>query len=988
MLKMAKFFKNKAEVDNFVQLTLIRLRTDLEKDTRGYQFAKHYYDVNEYDLAEVYLKKFILRSPESANAYDLMGDICFSKQNYSDALNNYENLFNFLAVNSMLELNQIPLDRARKFIDIINRTSPDDNLIKELRIKIDENNTLADPDRLKTYLKEKLNDEPLNIQLRQQLINVYLRSKNDEDAFLLLMETIDNDKYDHNLEWNKFCLKIIQDVQIVDRTQHVFCSYLCYVRYIETLFEIRNETDLVENLKLFDRFVKINRMEIFSAYLKSDLYFFIGMYLLFVLSNIEHMNDEDKIAQYQSNLMESSTIYFLLAQKYSNNFNEESENNEEAFTLCSTTYMLKHNVQRSFVIGYWLRTLEQSIIHNAKKRKANDLHAVVKRFLNIDNIQESFILSVNDDDYYDGLSKEQLSTYDGDDSNELQNSRDIVLHDVLTLHSLHKMIWFTSCSMDAISLIHKYLPKTIPLSTNDPSVVEYLTQMDLITFLYFCYLQYKTKFSKITGLYPHKFYTNFCSKAHTEWWVNSFRVSTNEEKENYDGTDNQQRTKFYKGLLFLRLQGDNPFFDDIHQSSAVFNDVSHVFHEECIRLRRKNDHTKAAAYDNYSTYYQKLTTCNSNTGKTTMSKTPTSNDGVTSSTSFHTPTTPLTGASSSSGGDGNNTLLEFPKFSQHQSNVLAQNRHVSTTNNDIPSSTTPRRETATTTTSEFPHDLLSSLRRPQHHVSEQPSLSPLTNTTQQARTKTTVNNFNERVNEQLLNCLNIQTNVIQNLTQYSQHISLQLFEIKNIVEMLCNRILIQQQQQQQQQQHVPQQPNYSYYASQFGFTPPQLLQHQQYIRQPFVSAMPPMQQPPLPSMTAFQNFSSQPPSMTAFQNFSSQPPSMGIHQIPSTTSNQPSFTTPSYHQTSTFPSIPTSQPSVLKPHGLFVQDLPTMPVISQKTEANVSEGPKSIAEQVKKIDIAPPADENDDTGGDPDESYEPSVTFQPIVKLAAVDVQT
>ncbi|CAF1583824.1 unnamed protein product, partial [Didymodactylos carnosus] len=42
----------------------------------------------------------------------------------------------------------------------------------------------------------------------------------------------------------------------------------------------------------------------------------------------------------------------------------------------------------------------------------------------------------------------------------------------------------------------------------------------------------------------------------------------------------------------------------------------------------------------------------------------------------------------------------------------------------------------------------------------------------------------------------------------------------------------------------------------------------------------------------------------------------------------------------------------------------------------------------KKSDNAPPADENDDTGGDPDESYEPSVTFQPIVKLAAVDVQT
>ncbi len=38
--------------------------------------------------------------------------------------------------------------------------------------------------------------------------------------------------------------------------------------------------------------------------------------------------------------------------------------------------------------------------------------------------------------------------------------------------------------------------------------------------------------------------------------------------------------------------------------------------------------------------------------------------------------------------------------------------------------------------------------------------------------------FNERLNEQLINCLNVQTNVIQNLAQYSQHISLQLFEIK------------------------------------------------------------------------------------------------------------------------------------------------------------------------------------------------------------------
>jgi hypothetical protein len=38
--------------------------------------------------------------------------------------------------------------------------------------------------------------------------------------------------------------------------------------------------------------------------------------------------------------------------------------------------------------------------------------------------------------------------------------------------------------------------------------------------------------------------------------------------------------------------------------------------------------------------------------------------------------------------------------------------------------------------------------------------------------------LDEYFNEHLINCLNVQTNVIQNLAQYSQHISLQLIEIK------------------------------------------------------------------------------------------------------------------------------------------------------------------------------------------------------------------
>ncbi|CAF3310834.1 unnamed protein product [Rotaria socialis] len=58
--------------------------------------------------------------------------------------------------------------------------------------------------------------------------------------------------------------------------------------------------------------------------------------------------------------------------------------------------------------------------------------------------------------------------------------------------------------------------------------------------------------------------------------------------------------------------------------------------------------------------------------------------------------------------------------------------------------------------------------------------------------------FDEYLNEQLINSLNLQTNVIQNLAQYSRHISFQLVDIKNDVEILANRVIALQQQQQSQ----------------------------------------------------------------------------------------------------------------------------------------------------------------------------------------------
>ncbi|CAF2978446.1 unnamed protein product, partial [Rotaria sp. Silwood2] len=160
--------------------------------------------------------------------------------------------------------------------------------------------------------------------------------------------------------------------------------------------------------------------------------------------------------------------------------------------------------------------------------------------------------------------------------------------------------------------------------------------------------------------------------------------------------------------------------------------------------------------------------------------------------------------------------------------------------------------------------------------------------------------FNERLNEQLVNCLNVQTNVIQNLSQYSQHISSQLFEIKNIVEILSNRVLaLQQQQQLNQQSHfVPSHYAPSYYPN---YMPQQPIP----VSHPPPSSHPHVP-PPIPFSVQQQPATVRMPITTTATTSSNLPffPSTVANPSVSLSQNVPSF------QFSASAPIPTAQPAI------------------------------------------------------------------------------
>ncbi|CAF1619209.1 unnamed protein product [Adineta ricciae] len=285
--------------------------------------------------------------------------------------------------------------------------------------------------------------------------------------------------------------------------------------------------------------------------------------------------------------------------------------------------------------------------------------------------------------------------------------------------------------------------------------------------------------------------------------------------------------------------------------------------------------------------------------------------------------------------------------------------------------------------------------------------------TKPSQSTPTPTTFNERLNEQLINCLNVQTNVIQNLAQYSQHISLQLFEIKNVVEMLSNRVLALQQQPHFAPNHyaAPYYPNYMSH-------PPPTSHHA-----PAPTQMPP-NIPPQPTMPVRM------PNVSAAVASSHSPffnPTNTANPPPTIPSATPSFrfgvtgTVPASSTQSTITnSLPTTNTTPTKsifsvPQQFTAPDLNTkqssaLPVTTAANTAVTNTKPTNNAPfsfggtsslgsifgtanfpSTTPVNSAAKQETNaddDGEGGGEDDSYEPDISFKPIITLSAVEVKT
>ncbi|CAF4381937.1 unnamed protein product, partial [Rotaria magnacalcarata] len=299
----------------------------------------------------------------------------------------------------------------------------------------------------------------------------------------------------------------------------------------------------------------------------------------------------------------------------------------------------------------------------------------------------------------------------------------------------------------------------------------------------------------------------------------------------------------------------------------------------------------------------------------------------------------------------------------------------------------------------------------------------------------TATTFNERLNEQLINCLNVQTNVIQNLSQYSQHISLQLFEIKNIVEILSNRVLALQQQQQQanlQPHFAPSSYAASYYPSYMpqqpmpvSHPPASTYSHPAPPVSFPVQPPPPQQQQPVPMRQPAMTTAATSSNFPFFPTTAANPPTSLSSSTPSFQFSTPAVVPPSQTiNTNSLPALATTT----SPSKSFFSHLPKFSMADTTTKPlstipppppptttavvtanNTNEkhsnsspfvfgtnnmtpvfGTAALSTGLSSTSIVKPETNVDDEGdgGGEDESYEPNVSFKPIIQLSAVEVRT
>ncbi|XP_046569366.1 RANBP2-like and GRIP domain-containing protein 8 isoform X3 [Haliotis rubra] len=209
-------FRTKQDVDGHAANVLGRIKNEKEKNSRGYQIARLYFSVSEYEVAKRYLSSFLSVRETVPQAHKLMGHIFLKTNEKEKALECYKRALELDGTQKDLIIKicelctQVAMDpeRTRFWLEKAEQTCPGNDVIFRLREMIAQNSGDENFKELEKLIITELTQRPDDVSLRVKLLHLYLKSGRLDHAYNVAVQTDRTMAFTDSPEWYETLLDV------------------------------------------------------------------------------------------------------------------------------------------------------------------------------------------------------------------------------------------------------------------------------------------------------------------------------------------------------------------------------------------------------------------------------------------------------------------------------------------------------------------------------------------------------------------------------------------------------------------------------------------------------------------------------------------------------------------------------------------------------------------------------------------------------------
>ncbi|XP_075147018.1 nucleoporin 358 [Haematobia irritans] len=252
-------YKSKKEIDAQVRQVFAKLKSDYERNLRGYTFAKFYFKIKEFSAAEQYLCSYLTVKEDNDQAHKLLGQCYQSQKKYEKALQSFQRSLqlNPKQPDVLVEVCQLLLEdknlnsnKAKYWCELAESEKVSHDAVFSLRLKL-MNKDNMETNQVETLILKEISNKPNDVQLRVRLVRNYVEQNQILDAFKYVhqLEMCQKEEFVNSSEWYNVVWLVLNKYEQMPNTKKDWDFWLllamCLERQVQISFSLASNTTLV-----------------------------------------------------------------------------------------------------------------------------------------------------------------------------------------------------------------------------------------------------------------------------------------------------------------------------------------------------------------------------------------------------------------------------------------------------------------------------------------------------------------------------------------------------------------------------------------------------------------------------------------------------------------------------------------------------------------------------------------------------------------------